>query len=86
MTKEQRAIVVEYISSLSEDEDVRFLYQRLSDKFTGDLPAALDEMSKNAKMDNLLASCNSASELFDLLDRIRDVLSKDIKKKSPGLK
>lgn len=85
MNKEQRATVVEYIFGLADDE-VRLLYQRLVDKFFGDLAEALNTMSKNQKMDLLLGSTESANALYELLDKIRDVIGKECKKKLSNLK
>jgi hypothetical protein len=85
MTKDQRAIVVEYISTLSED-DIRLLAQRLTDKLFGDVAEALNMMSKHPRMDSVLSSAVSAIDLFDFLDKTRDILNKEAKKKSPGLK
>ncbi len=85
MTKEQRNIIVEYVTSLVED-DVRSLSLRLTDRFFGDLPEALNLMSKNLQMDAILASAQSANDLFDLLDKIRDIATKELKKRGQGLK
>jgi hypothetical protein len=85
MTKEQRSTVVEYAASLSE-EDLRFLSLRLTERYSGDLPEALDRMSKHAKMDALLQTAESGMALFDLLDKTRDILAKETKKKGMPLK
>ncbi len=85
MTKEQRNTVAEYAASLSEDE-LRFLLLRLNERLSGDLPEALNIMSRSPKMDALLQSTESAFELFDMLEKIRDVFAKEGKKKGVGLK
>jgi len=80
MNKDQKTIVSEYISSLSE-EKLDFLNTRLTEKFLGDVPAALEELSKDKKVDSLLSNCSSAEEIFSILDNIKDLLQKECKKK-----
>lgn len=85
MTKDQRAIVVEYVATLSED-DIRTLYQRLSDKFSGDVPDALNVMSCDPRMDSVLGAAESSHDFFEILDKIREILGKEVKKKPSNLK
>lgn len=85
MNKEQKSVVLEYISSLSEDA-LKFHAMRLSEKYSGDLAESLNEMSKDKRLDELLASTVSAEELFILLDQIKDLILKECKKKSLHLK
>lgn len=85
MNKEQKSVVLEYISSLSEDA-LKFHAMRLSEKYSGDLAESLNEMSKDKRLDELLASTVSAEELFTLLDQIKDLILKECKKKSLHLK
>lgn len=85
MNKEQKSVVLEYISSLSEDA-LKFHAMRLSEKFSGDLAESLNEMSKDKRLDELLSSTVSAEDLFTLLDQIKDLILKECKKKSLHLK
>ena len=85
MNKDQKSIVLEYSSTLSDDS-LRLLVLRLSEKFSGDIADALNEMSIDKKMDTLLASTESAEGLFVVLDHIRDVLQKECKRKGLLLK
>lgn len=85
MNKEQRNAVVEYATGLSEDE-LRWLGVRLTERLSGDLPEALEALSKSEKVDAVLASANSANDFYDLIDKIRDVLVKEAKKKGLVLK
>ncbi len=80
MTKDQKSLVAEYATSIS-DENIRLLASRLSDKFCGDQPAALDVMSQDKRMDAVLGSAASAEELFNLMDQVRDMLVREIKKR-----
>lgn len=85
MTKEQRSIVLEYASSLS-DEEVRALAAIISENPTGDLSEALNFMSTNPNMDAVLASAESANQLWDLVEKTRDIILKESKRKTPVLK
>lgn len=80
MNKEQKSIVAEYSSMLSE-EDLCSLTTKLTDRFPGDMAEALDEMSKDRKMDSVLASAESAEAFFNIVDQVRDVLQKECKKR-----
>lgn len=85
MNKDQKTIVLEYVSSLSEDK-LEFLTSRLTEKLLGDIPSALEELSKDKKIDLLLSNCPSAEGVFSTLDEIRDLLQKECKKKGLTLK
>ena len=85
MTKEQKATVVEYAAQLPE-EDLRYLSVRLIERLSGDLAEALDFMSRSRKMDDLLSASASANELFTNCDQIRDVFSKECKKRVISLR
>lgn len=85
MTKEHKAFVTEYSSSLF-DEDLRYIASRLTEKLCGDLAEALDFMSKNPKMDTVLSSAESGESLFNMIDYIKDVLSKECKKRGITLR
>lgn len=85
MNKDQKSVVVEYVSNLSE-ETLNFHAMRLSERYCGDLAESLDEMSKDHKMDELLSSAESADAFFVLVDQIRDVFLKECKKRGISLK
>lgn len=85
MNKDQRTIVTEYAASLSE-ETLRLLTLRLAEKLFGDIAEALEEMSYDRRMDVVLASAESADELFTLLDQIREIIQKECKRKGMLLK
>lgn len=85
MNKEQKSVVTEYISTLSED-NLKFHALRFSEKYSGDLAESLDEFSKDKKMDSLLLSAESANAFFTLIDEIRDALLKECKYRNIHLK
>lgn len=76
MNKEQKSVIIEYVSSLSS-EDVYFLSTRLTEKLSGDVAGSLDFISKDPKMDKLFLNTESAEELFSLLDSVRDIVNKE---------
>lgn len=85
MTKEHKAFVTEYSSSLF-DEDLRYVAPKLTEKLCGDLAEALEFMSKNPKMDKVFSSAESGQTLFDLVDYVKEVLSKECKKRGIALR
>lgn len=85
MTKEQKAIVTEYVSDLS-DGPLRELTICLVDRLQDDLATALNFMSQNNEMDALLASMGSANDLFNTCDQIRDFCTKECKRRGVSLK
>ena len=78
-------IVIEFAASISE-EDLKWLTQRLSERFSGDLPEALNFMSKHKGMDNIFNAADSAKDLYDKCDEVQDVLHKECRKKGLILK
>jgi hypothetical protein len=85
MSKDSKAVIAEYVSSLSE-ENLQNLTLRLTEKLCGDLGDALEEISKDKKMDSVFSDAESANDVFDLLDQVRDALHKECKKKGLLLK
>ena len=69
MTKQDSALVEQYISKLS-DEHVKFLNSRLTQRLSGDLPEALDFLSQNQDMDNWLQNAYGCFDLYDMLDLV----------------
>lgn len=85
MNKDQKNVVTEYLSSISDDM-LEFLNSRLTEKFAGDLAEVLNELSKEKRMDNLLSNATSSEAIFNLLDEIKDVVHKECKKRGVTLK
>lgn len=80
MDKDLKAIVREFCNNISESE-LETLTSQLTHKMQGDFPAALNFISKNRSMDQLLSSAKSAEEFFNLCDQINDILQVECKKK-----
>ena len=78
--KDHKTVLVEYVASLS-DEDLRFLGSRLTEKFGGDLAAALNLMSNRQSIDGILGAARGAEEVYQLCDVIRDIVVRECKKR-----
>lgn len=78
--RKERTPVAEFVGALY-DEDLKFVGLRFIEKYSGDMPDALNFISQFPEMDQYLAKTNSAIELFDLCDHIRDVTLKEAKKR-----
>jgi hypothetical protein len=85
MLKDQKALVIEYALSLSEDE-LRSLTLKLTEKYSGDLADAVEFMSTDKRMDSILVAAPTADAFFTTVDHVRDVLQKECKKKGLLLK
>lgn len=85
MNKEQRAIITEYAATLPDDE-LRWIAARLKERLRDDVSDALCALAKNAKVDQVLASANSAWDLYDLCDKSREVLVKECNRRGLTLK
>lgn len=84
MSKDKTTILVEYISSISEDK-LKFFYFRLKERISGDLAEVLEELSKDKKMDNLFSNAESSEGVFDLLDEFTELLEQYSKDKNISL-
>jgi len=85
MSKDLKTTVKEYAVGISEME-LEHLTSRLTHRMSGDLPEALNRLSKNRGLDGVLSAAKSAEELFELCDMIRDILQQECRKKGLVLK
>jgi hypothetical protein len=63
------------------DEDLKFLNFRLTQRISSDLADAINFVSKDAEMDKLLASAESAIEVFEIMDDLHFCLEKERKRR-----
>lgn len=84
MKKDYRASVVEFVSTLS-DEEVRFVATRLGDRYAGDMSEVLNYLSGKPQVDVILGSATNADEFFDYCDGVREVAYKEIKRRAATL-
>ena len=85
MTKDQRSDVAEYASAISES-DLFFLTTRLTDKYVGDLPEAVNFMSRDEKMNAVLDTAKSGIDFYTMLDQMRDTFKKTCQKRGINMK
>lgn len=79
--KKSSDILREYAVNLNDD-DLLYLYDRLSTRFAGDFSDVLNFLSKNHKMDRYLSSTTSGEELFNILDSLTEQIRAVINKRN----
>lgn len=79
-----RNIVVEFVSSISDD-DLKFLTSRLTERLQGDIAEAVEFMSHYKQLDAVLATAKSADDIFEFCDQVTDVLQKECKRRGVQL-
>jgi hypothetical protein len=80
MNNEFRSVVREFALSLSDGE-LEMLTSKLTHRMSGDMSDALNFISKNRRLDHLLAAAKSADEFYDLCDEMNEVLQQECRKK-----
>jgi len=80
MNKDLKTTVREFASRISEGE-LEWLFSRLTQKLSGDLPDALNFMSRDRDMDALLNLASSADEFFALCDQVTQQIQQECRKK-----
>jgi len=83
--KDFKTILVEFVSSLSE-EDLKLLVSRLVDRYCGDLGDALDFISKRPQIDSIFVEAKTADEVYQLCEVIRDIALRESKKRKINLR
>jgi len=82
--KDCKTVLVEFVSSLSDDE-LRYLGCRLIERYSDDLAEALNAMSRKSQVDVIFASARSADEVYQLCDVIKDIVTREAKKRKVNL-
>lgn len=72
--------VREYVKKLSDD-DIRFLNVRLNQRMGGDLGEAVECIQDSSDMDYWLSMADNATEFFDMVDLINQVINNELKKR-----
>lgn len=83
--KKVDAILKDYVAKLTPD-NLKFLSVRLNDRISGDLGEALDVLSANHDVDKWLKTAKSSNDFFDMLDKVKEYVDRDINKRSPELR
>lgn len=72
--------IKEYVSNLSED-DLVFLFSRLSEKLSGDTAEAINFLDKTNEFSKWFYSAKSSDELYTMLDKVFKVVEKEHNKR-----
>jgi hypothetical protein len=72
--------IKEYVSNLNE-EDIKFLYSRLSERFLGDTSEAINFLDKNNDFSKWFYSAKSSNDLYDMIDKVFKFVEKEHNKR-----
>jgi len=70
----------EYLKKLNDD-DLKYLGARLSQRLGGDMAEAVDLMQKNQEVDHWLRSAGDSDEFFDMMDLVDDLVQQETRKR-----
>jgi len=66
----------DYAAKLTDD-NLKFLSSRFTQRLSGDLPEALNQLSGSHEIDRYFASAKTCNEFYDLTDQLQSVLEKE---------
>jgi predicted transcriptional regulator len=72
--------IKEYVGSLEED-DLKFLFSRLSEKLSGDVAEAINFLDKTNEFAKWFYSAKSSDDLYDMLDKVFKFIEKEHNKR-----
>jgi hypothetical protein len=78
--KKPEHMLKEYVKTLS-DENLKFIHTRYASLCQGDRAEILSIFSKNEEVDRWLRGADSAGDLFDMLDYLRDFVEREYKRR-----
>jgi tripartite-type tricarboxylate transporter receptor subunit TctC len=81
----KKAELREYVSRLS-DENLLFLHSRFTQRLVGDLPEALEFISKTPEMDRWFSSAGSSEEFYVMVDELNEYIEREKKKRDELVK
>ena len=73
--------MTDFVSDLYE-EDLRWLKDMLTERIDDDVPKAINFMSQCPSMDEVMASAETAWSFYETIDRIRDAVLKEDKRRA----
>lgn len=82
--KKVDTLLKDYTTRLTTDS-LKFLYERLSVRASGDLAECLDFMSNNNDIDKWLKNSSSANDFYDMIDLVEKFVEKEYRKRIPDL-
>ena len=72
--------IKEYVVNLNE-EDIKFLYSRLSERLLGDTSEAINFLDKNNDLSKWFYSAKSSNDLYDMVDKVFKFVEKEHNKR-----
>ena len=78
--KNPEVFIRDYTNNLGED-DLKFLFTRLSDKLPGDTAEAIDFLDKTGEFSKWFYSAKSSDDLYNMLDKITKCIEKEHNKR-----
>lgn len=78
--KNSDLFIKEYVKKLSED-DIKFLFSRLSEKMFGDAAEAINFLDKTNEFSKWFHSAKNSNELYDMLDKVFKYIEKEHNKR-----
>jgi len=79
--KKPETYLKEYCQKLS-DENLKWLYSRLSQRLGGDLAEATENLSSSKEIDRWFLTAESPFDLYDMLDTVERVAAKEFEKRN----
>lgn len=84
MKKDRNIMLVEFVSSLSDD-DLKLVATRLADRYSDDLPEVLNFSSKYKRIDGIFKATRTADELYDLIDQMQIISEKECDRRNMSI-
>ncbi len=79
--KKPETILREFVSK-ANDDTLKYISGRLSQRLGGDVGDALNELSINNDLDRWLNSAKSAWELYDMVDLVAEYVEREAEERS----
>lgn len=73
-------VIKEYVSTLNED-DLNFLFSRLSERLSGDLGEAVNHLDKHQEFAKWFHTAKNSNELYTMIDKIYTYIEKEHSKR-----
>lgn len=75
----------EYVQKLNND-NLKFLSDRLNNRLNGDLAEALNFMSNNQELDRWLSNARSSEDLYDNIDTAQEYVFREYDRRIPEIR
>ena len=78
--KNPDSMIKEYVANLNE-EDLRFLFSRLSERMFGDLSDAINQMDKCNDIAKWFQTAKNSDEFYSMIDKVFKFIEKEHNKR-----